>query len=332
MHKKNLVMAVAASLGSLATAGPAIAQETTVFEPVIVTAQKREQNIYEVPVAISASAADDRKAGHYEPDGHWKVRPEPERHRILGRPYVLGQSFHSRHRPAGPPDHDRPGRGRLRGRRLPGPPGRPELEPGEYRARRGAARPAGHAVRAQFHRRRHQHHHAAAGRRGRRPRFPLGGSRGRLNAGLLLEYGVLGPACAVPTGAISIATASADFLQLENPPRKSASWRNLGARPLKWSPTDQLSFLLTADGNEGDSGLRPYDTLIDEVPSSGPIDLCKRQLLRFWPLEMPIRPRIRMTTNTGQDSQTSSVPNEANGVSLTVDFAFSDTMAAPSCS
>ena len=33
-------------------------QETTVFEPVIVTAQKREQNIYEVPVAISAFSAD----------------------------------------------------------------------------------------------------------------------------------------------------------------------------------------------------------------------------------------------------------------------------------
>ena len=58
MHKKNLAMAVAASLGSLATAGSAIAQETTVFEPVIVTAQKREQNIYEVPVAISAFTAD----------------------------------------------------------------------------------------------------------------------------------------------------------------------------------------------------------------------------------------------------------------------------------
>ena len=58
MHKKNLAMAVAASLGSLAAAGSAIAQETTVFEPVIVTAQKREQNIYEVPVAISAFTAD----------------------------------------------------------------------------------------------------------------------------------------------------------------------------------------------------------------------------------------------------------------------------------
>ena len=58
MHKKNLAMAVSASLGSLAAAGSAIAQETTVFEPVIVTAQKREQSIYDVPVAISAFTAE----------------------------------------------------------------------------------------------------------------------------------------------------------------------------------------------------------------------------------------------------------------------------------
>ena len=53
MHKKNLALAISASLGTLLTAGTASAQETT-FEPVIVTAQKREQSIYEVPVAISA--------------------------------------------------------------------------------------------------------------------------------------------------------------------------------------------------------------------------------------------------------------------------------------
>ena len=58
MHKKNLALAMAAALGSLTTAESAFAQETTVFEPVIVTAQKREQSIYDVPVAISAFTAE----------------------------------------------------------------------------------------------------------------------------------------------------------------------------------------------------------------------------------------------------------------------------------
>ena len=42
-----------------------------------------------------------------------------------------------------------------------------------------------------------------------------------------------------------------------------------GRVALKWSPNDRLSFLVTADANEGDGGLRPYDTLIDEVPNGG---------------------------------------------------------------
>ena len=59
MHKKNLaLLAGALSLGSLAAGQAAVAQETTVFEPVIVTAQKREQSIYDVPVAISAFTAE----------------------------------------------------------------------------------------------------------------------------------------------------------------------------------------------------------------------------------------------------------------------------------
>ncbi len=58
MHKKNLALiASAMPIGSLMAGQSAIAQETS-FEPVIVTAQKREQSIYDVPVAISAFSAD----------------------------------------------------------------------------------------------------------------------------------------------------------------------------------------------------------------------------------------------------------------------------------
>ena len=65
MHKKYLALAVSASLGTLTAGGSAWAQETA-FEPVIVTAQKREQSIYDVPVAISAFSADTiEKTGHF---------------------------------------------------------------------------------------------------------------------------------------------------------------------------------------------------------------------------------------------------------------------------
>jgi iron complex outermembrane receptor protein len=57
VHKNKLALAVSAALGTLLAGGSAHAQETA-FEPVIVTAQKREQSIYDVPVAISAFSAE----------------------------------------------------------------------------------------------------------------------------------------------------------------------------------------------------------------------------------------------------------------------------------
>ena len=59
MQKLSLALVVGTlAIGTLTAGPPAVADETTVFEPVIVTAQKREQSIYDVPVAISAFTAD----------------------------------------------------------------------------------------------------------------------------------------------------------------------------------------------------------------------------------------------------------------------------------
>ena len=57
MNRKNLAVIVcAATFGALGLAPAVLAQEDddSVFETVTVTAQKREQNIYDVPVSISA--------------------------------------------------------------------------------------------------------------------------------------------------------------------------------------------------------------------------------------------------------------------------------------
>ena len=59
MNKKNLALMMFATLGALGVVPAALAQEPddSVFDTVIVTAQKREQSIYDVPVAISAFTA-----------------------------------------------------------------------------------------------------------------------------------------------------------------------------------------------------------------------------------------------------------------------------------
>ena len=61
MKKKNLAVILSAlPMGAIGASQVAVAQDTStsVFEPVIVTAQKREESIYDVPVAISAFSPD----------------------------------------------------------------------------------------------------------------------------------------------------------------------------------------------------------------------------------------------------------------------------------
>ena len=70
------------------------------------------------------------------------------------------------------------------------------------------------------------------------------------------------------TGAFQHRDGLGRFVLLENPRKEVGEMEDVSGRvALKWSPTDRLSFLVTADANEGDGGLRPYDTLIDEVPN-----------------------------------------------------------------
>ena len=79
---------------------------------------------------------------------------------------------------------------------------------------------------------------------------------------------------------------------------------------IQWTPTDNLSFLLTADANDGDGGLRPYTTLIDELPNGAVFGAGFRNSdLADDPYD----------NNTGQLNQT-RVTNEADGIALTVDW------------
>jgi iron complex outermembrane receptor protein len=121
------------------------------------------------------------------------------------------------------------------------------------------------------------------------------------------------------TGAFQHRDGLGRFLQLENPRKEVGEMEDISARvALKWSPSDRLSFLLSADGNNGDGGLRPYDTLIDELPNGG---VYASNLRNSDTADNPYN------NNTGQESQV-AVTNEAQGVALTVDYEISGNMAA----
>jgi iron complex outermembrane recepter protein len=329
VHKKNLALLAgavqAACLGAVQTA---VAQETTVFEPVIVTAQKREQNIYEVPVAISAFSADtierqgianltdigkfvpnlnvtEFSAGHVSSTNAFIRGIGLQDHLITTDPGVgvyvdgvyLGRQVGQNWSLANIERVEvlRGPQGTLYGRNSIG--GAINIitrQPGDED--------------------------------GGRLSFTAG-SRGRLNADFYTNMSFSDEFAMSLTGAFQHRNGLGRFVNIENPRKEVGEVEDISARvALKWSPNDQLSFLLTADGNEGEGGLRPYDTLIDEVPTG-----------LLFNEDDPRAPdggyRNSDTSsnpynnNTGQESQV-AVTNEANGVSLTVHYQVSDDMAA----
>ena len=320
MHKKNLAMAVAASLGTLAAAGSAIAQETTVFEPVIVTAQKREQNIYEVPVAISAFTADTIEKqgisnltdiGKFVPN--LNVTEFSAGHTSSANPFIRG---------IGLQDH-----------LITTDPGVGVYVDGVYLGRQvGQNWSLANVERVEVLR---GPQGTLYGRNsiggainivtvkpgeedGGRVSFTAG-SRGRMNADFYTNMAFSDQLAMSVTGAFQHRDGLGRFLLLENPRKEVGEMEDISGRvALKWSPNDRLSFLVTADANEGDGGLRPYDTLIDEVPNGGVFAAGYRNS------DGAANP---YNNNTGQESQT-EVTNSAQGVSLTVDYAISDSMAA----
>ncbi len=320
MKKKNLALiASAIPIGSLIAGHAAIAQEAS-FEPVIVTAQKREQSIYDVPVSISAFSADTmEKQGISDLTDIGKFVPNlnvtgfSAGHTSSANPFIRG---------IGLQDHlitTDPGvgvyvDGIYLGRQVGQNWSLANIERVEVlRGPQGTLygrNSIGGAINIIT---------AKPGDEdGGRVSLTVG-DRGRMNADFYTNMSFSDQFAMSVTGAFQHREGLGKFVMLENPRKEVGEIEDISARvALKWSPTDRLSFLLTADGNEGDNGLRPYDTLIDEVPNGGVFAAGYRNS------DTAANP---YNNNTGQESQI-AVTNEAEGVSLTVDYAISDNMAA----
>jgi len=321
VHKKNrALLASAMPICSLISSPAVFAQETPVFEPVIVTAQKRAQNIYEVPVAISAFTAEqiERQGisdlvdiGKFVPN--LNVTGFSAGHTSSANPFIRG---------IGLQDHlitTDPGvgvyvDGVYLGRQVGQNWSLANIERVEVlRGPQGTLygrNSIGGAINIIT---------AKPGDEDGGRVSLTAGSRGRLNADFYSNMAFSEQFAMSVTGAFQHRDGLGRFLLLENPRREVGEFEDVSARvAMKWSPNDRLSFLLSADGNNGDGGLRPYDTLIDEVPNGGVYAAGYRNS------DGAANP---YNNNTGQESQI-AVTNEASGVSLTVDYEISGNMAA----
>jgi len=163
----------------------------------------------------------------------------------------------------------------------------------------------------------------------------MAGSRGRLNGDVYTNLRLTDQVAMSFTAAYQRRDGLGDFLLIEDPNKEVGEMQDISGRvALKWTPTESLSFLVAADGNDGDNGLRPYDTLIDELEPVG--TACRALPDDQRPPSCPAAVYFAgyrnsdqasdpYDNNTGQADQI-EVTNQAYGVSLTVDYEVSDAL------
>jgi iron complex outermembrane receptor protein len=322
MHKKNLaVLMTAVPIAGIGFSPAAFAQDT--FEPIIVTAQKREQSIYDVPVAISAFTPDtiERQGitdlvdiGKFVPN--LNVTGFSAGHTASANPFIRG---------IGLQDH-----------LITTDPGVGVYVDGVYLGRQvGQNWSLANIERVEVLR---GPQGTLYGRNSiggainiitRQPgdvqegRVSLtAGSRGRLNGDLWVNIPLSDRAAMSFTGAFQSRDGIGDFINIENAEKEVGEMEDVSARfALKLTPNDRLSLLFAADGNNGDNGLRPYDTLIDELELTNGTYTGALYAAGYRNSDGAPDP---YDNATGQADQV-EVTNKAYGVSLTVGVKLSDT-------
>lgn len=145
------------------------------------------------------------------------------------------------------------------------------------------------------------------------------GSRGRVNTDFYADQALTDTLAVSVSGAFKRRDGIGEFLNIPRPAADVGELRDIAARlALLWQPSADFSLLLTADGNDGENGLRPYTTLIDEVPNGGLFQAGFRNS------DVAANP---FDNNTGQENQT-QVTNQAYGLSLTAEYAFNENLSA----
>ena len=161
------------------------------------------------------------------------------------------------------------------------------------------------------------------------------GTRDRLNGDFYGDMALTDDLAFSVTGGFKHRDGVGDFLNLPNAGREVGEMQETYARlAMRYAPSDEFSVVVTADANDAEGGLRPYTTLIDELGANcratdpDPTVNCLGingavYNAGYRNSDVSADP---YDNNTGQASQT-TVTNEAWGVSITADYAFSDTLA-----
>ncbi len=158
------------------------------------------------------------------------------------------------------------------------------------------------------------------------------GTEGRVNGEFYGDTRISNTFAVSINGSFKRRGGSGKFLNIENADKDVGETQDISARlALRWTPTEDFSIVVTADGNEGTNGLNPYTTLIDEIgaacraTAADPTTCANGSLYDAGYRNSDIASNI-YDNNTGQESQV-VVLNRAYGISMTADYAISDELA-----
>lgn len=323
MQEKIISTAIStaiASLGSVAFAQDidSSTSESPVFEEVVVTAQKREQSIYDVPVAISAFTGDSlAKQGITNLTDIGKFVPNLN---ITGFSAGHTSSNNAFIRGIGLQDH-----------LITTDPGVGVYVDGVYLGRQvGQNWSLSNIERVEVLR---GPQGTLYGRNsiggainiitrapGEDMEFRVGtqiGSRGRLNADAYANLPLSDSLAVSASLASQRRDGIGEFTNLPDADMEVGELEDLSGRvALRFAPSDKFSLLLAADGNDGKNGLRPYTTLIDELPNGAVYQAGYRNADRA------SDPYDNATTQLDQ----TEVTNKASGFSVTADYQITDVL------
>ncbi|MBB3169494.1 TonB-dependent receptor [Simiduia aestuariiviva] len=317
MHTKPIVAGIALAVAS-SVSWAQTDEANTIFEEVVVTAQKREQSIYEVPVAISAFSGDTmEKQGISDLTDIGKFVPNLN---ITGFSAGHTSSNNAFIRGIGLQDH-----------LITTDPGVGVYVDGVYLGRQvGQNWSLSNIERVEVLR---GPQGTLYGRNsiggainiitrapGEEAEVHLGtqvGTRGRFNADIYASAPLSDSFAVSGSLAYQSRDGLGEFTNLPGADMDVGELQDFSGRvAARWTPTDKLSILFAADGNDGKNGLRPYTTLIDELPNGAVYQAGYRN---------SDRAADPYDNATGQLNQT-EVTNKASGFSVTVDYDISDSL------
>jgi len=143
------------------------------------------------------------------------------------------------------------------------------------------------------------------------------GSRGRLNGDFYGDVQMSDNTAMSFTGGFKRRDGLGDFVNLPNAGVEVGEMQEVFGRvALRYAPSDDFSIVIAADANDVKGGLRPYTTKIDELGGGFLYDMGYRNS------DVASDPYDNNTTQADQVR----VTNKATGLSVTADWSFNDNL------